>query len=109
MLELNLKTVADGRFVPHQKLSDDFADMIDVEMMDKCPHSFRYFGIYNSSTMLVRDAVTWHLGQDPEDRKGAMINIPRASKWSGYITNSVNTTLCALERAKKRRGKSVEI
>lgn len=104
--ELNPKAIADGRFVPHTKKSDNFADMIDVDLMDPCPKTFRYFGIANSSTLLVRNAVTWHLEEPSEDRKGSMVNIPRASKWSGYYTSNVNTTLCALERTKRKRGKA---
>ena len=104
VFEMSPKTIADSRFVPHSKSSDDFADMIDVEMMDRCPPYFRYFELNNMSTTLVRNAVTWYLDGPADDRRGAMLNIPRASKWSGYTTTSFNTTLCALERSKKKKG-----
>ena len=104
VFEMNPKAIADPRFVPHSKSSDDFADMIDVDMMDPCPPYFRYFELNNMSISLVRNAVTWYLEGSPDDRRGAMMNIPRASKWSGYTTTSFNTTLCTLERTKKKRG-----
>lgn len=103
--DLNPKVIADPRFVPYSKRAEDFEDLIDYSLIDPCPTSFRYYGLNNESIYLVRNAVTWYLDADMDDRRGSMLQLPRSSVYNGYLISPNNLTLCALERKKRKKQK----
>lgn len=103
---INPKIIADARFIPYSKRAEDFEDLIDYSLIDPCPQTFRYFGLINESIHLIRNAVTWHLDTDSEDRRGSMIQLPRSSSYNGYLISTNNLTLCSIERKRRKKNSS---
>jgi len=102
VLGIDIKSSIDPHFVPHTKRGDDFADLIDDSNVDECPSIFRYFDMVNLNISRVREAVTWNLELEAEERRAVMLRLPYSSIRYGYLTTRTTTSLCIVNKPKNR-------